>query len=139
MQKNEVGWDKKNKRQNGWDLRKETAVQWVNKREKRAKCTERKSRAERSKEMKRAGVLLIQMPLYWSSYKRQRLRRNKKGGCALPNHSLYFNAFNSSLFSFIFLLFIAPKANDHRCMVDKQCTQVNANERKCIRTLYKAE
>lgn len=85
------------KRQNGWDLRKESRQrnEWI--REKKSQMHgEGEQDREKQREMKRAGVLFIQLPLYWSSLqKRERKKRNKKGGCALSNHSLRLNAFNS--------------------------------------------
>lgn len=73
-------------------------------------CMHREQDRARQREMKRAGVLFIQLPLYRSClWKTETLKRNEKRGYASPNHSLCTNAFHSliTILNNVFLFFMA--------------------------------
>lgn len=81
--------------------------EWIGGRKRR--CMHREQDRARQREMKRAGVLFIQLPLYRSClWKTETLRRNEKGGYASPNHSLCTNAFHSfiTILINVFLFFM---------------------------------
>lgn len=107
--KNEVGWGKKKTKWVRLEKQRQQCIDWIREKKSQMHIEEEQDR-EKQREMKRAGVLFIQLPLYWSSLqKRERLKRNKKED--VHYQTTLFASLHSSLSSpFLFIFFIAPKA-----------------------------